>query len=153
MKLSHEYGRVGLLGGNQPVSEIDNTFLTDSGIKQMNRLKLSAYGRKKVKVKSKMKAKKMGLAGLDKMETFGPDTQTGPLKAFNLDANMIDQKNDFGQKPGRSKSGVRPGIGGFIVRGRGSGARKFAGRGSKVPGRKKGQTVGFPRGRQVIHID
>lgn len=152
MKLSHDSGRGLTSAGSHGITEVDNSFLTDNGIKQMNRLKLSAYGRKKVKVKSKVKPKKMGLAGLDKMEMLSPDGQTEPLKAFNFEANMIDQKNsEFDQKPGRSRSGFRPGVGGFVVKGRGSGARKFVGRGSKMPGRKKSQMSGFPRGpgRQV----
>jgi len=143
MKLSHDYGR--LLGGSQGGNEVDNSFLTDSGIKQMNRLKLSAYGRKKVKVK-KDKTKKMGLAGLDKMNMLSPDGQGSPLNDFNFNASSMDQKGDFEYKPGRSKNTMRPGVGGFIVKGRGSGARKFGGRG-RVPGRKKG----FGRGRQVMH--
>lgn len=144
MKLSHDYGRGGLLGGSQSLPEIDNSFLTDSGIKQMNRLKLTAYGRKKVKVKRE-KTKKMGLAGLDKMNILSPDGQANPLNAFNFNAGAIEPKTEFDHKPGRSKNALRPGVGGFIVKGRGSGARKYGGRG-RVPGRKKG----FGRGRQVI---
>ena len=153
MKLSHDSGRGGLSStGSHGTTEVDNSFLTDSGIKQMNRLKLPAYGRKKVKVKGRVKPKKMGLAGLDKMEMFSPDGQTEPLKAFNFETNMIDQKNsEFEQKPGRSRRGFQPGVGGFVVKGRGSGARKFVGRGAKMTGRKKSQMAGFPRGtgRQV----
>ena len=95
----------------------------------------------------------MGLTALDKMEPLSPDDQAGPLKAFNFEGH-VDQKNhEIEQKPGRSKSAFRPGVGGFLVKGRGSGARKFVGRGPKAPGRRKAQMTGFPRGpgRQVTH--
>lgn len=146
MKLSHDVGR-GVVASPHGNTEVDNAFLTDSGVKQMNRLKISSYGRKKVKVKSKVKPKKMGLAGLDRMELLSPENHTEPLKSFNFDPNF-DPKNEFDQKPARSKASIRAGMG-FAPRGRG--ARRLVGRGSKAQGRKKGNMSGYSRGagRQV----
>jgi hypothetical protein len=162
MKLSNHFSRGGIATlGIQSITENENFLLTDSGLKQMNRLKISSYGRRKVKGKSKVKPKKFGLGNasgvVSKIEIMSPDQESGALKSFNFDENVVDQKSrmgDIDQKPGRSKSGHRPGVGGFLVKGRGAAARKFAGRSSKVTGRKKDrQIVGISRsqpGRQQV---
>lgn len=137
--------------GNQSIAENENFLLTDSGLKQMNRLKISAYGRRKVKSKAKVKAKKLGMKNapevVNKMEVMSPEHDSEASKSSDFDENAMDNKGDVDYKPYRTKTTGRVGAGGFLVRGRGAGARKFAGRGSKLAGRRKDrQLMGMSRG-------
>ncbi|XP_031573347.1 uncharacterized protein LOC116307296 isoform X3 [Actinia tenebrosa] len=152
MKLSNHFGRASLAIANQSITENENFLLTDSGLKQMNRLKISAYGRRKVKSKAKMKSKKLGMGNasdvVNKMEVMSPEHEGS--KSSEFDENTMVCKGDLDHKPGRAKTTARSGIGGFLVKGRGAGARKFAGRGSKLAGRKKDrQILSMSRGQAV----
>lgn len=152
MKLSNHFGRGSLAMGYQSIAENENFLLTDSGLKQMNRLKISAYGRRKVKSKAKVKSKKLGMGNtsdvINKMEVMSPEHDSEASKSSDFDENAMDHKGNLDHKPGRTKTTGRAGVGGFLVRGRGAGARKFAGRGSKLAGRRKDrQLMSMSRGQ------
>lgn len=135
----------------------NNIELTESGLRHMNRLKLPPGGSRRRVMKNKVKPKKFGLP----VSPIKKNSFTGHLQEkdaiFNRvlmddgDTNMVDDMNSLGNqaslvpsKPSRPRqpSGGRPGVGGFVLRGRGSGGRRFVGRGARGSVKRKGP--GFP---------
>ena len=121
-------------------SPMDNVALTDSGVRQMNSLKISARVRK-AKIKNKIKPKKFAPgqgSPQKKVGTFSPEREKPEdcLMAFpdvyseGAFVTDLDKKSRVLPKVNRSRANAhRPGVGGFVAAGRGTGARKFVGRG------------------------
>lgn len=132
----------------------NNVELTESGVRHMNRLKLPPSSRRRV-VKSKLKPKKFGMPTSPvKRNSFAGHWQDKDAifnRAVVEDGNMdmVDDMESLRHKSPLASSRVsrprqsnvgRPGVGGFVLRGRGSGGRRFAGRGARANMKKKGPT-------------
>lgn len=120
-------------------SPLDSVALTDSGIRQMNSLKISSRVRKS-KIKNKVKPKKF-VPGLTspkkKVGLLSPgETSDETMLGFSDGHNEGEFLANVNKKPhlmnrvNRARTNAhRPGVGGFLATGRGTGARKFVGRG------------------------
>lgn len=133
----------------------NNIELTDSGVRHMNRLKLPPGSNRRRVVKSKVKPKKFSMPGSPlKRNTLTDHLQDAILNRAliedntNLADDMDSLKNQTPFVPSkvnrpRQSNIERPGIGGFVLRGRGSGGRRFVGgRGARGGIKRKGP--GFP---------
>lgn len=143
---------------SEPVSG-NSIELTESGVRHMNRLKLPPGGMRRRVIKSKVKPKKFGLpiSPIEKNSFAGhmEDKDIIFNKALEGDGDGkmvgdmvhdLDHHSFFSSKVGRPRQsgGGRPGVGGFVLHGRGSGGRKFLGRGARGGIKKKG--LGLSRG-------
>ena len=111
-------------------SPMDNVALTDSGVRQMNSLKISARVRK-AKIKNKIKPKKFAPgqgSPQKKVGTFSPEREKPEdcLMAFpdvyseGAFVTDLDKKSRVLPKVNRSRANAhRPGVGGFVAAGRG----------------------------------
>lgn len=130
----------------------NNIELTESGVRHMNRLKLPPGSNRRRVVKSKVKPKKFGMPGSPlKRNSFADHLQDKDAifnRALiedntNLADDMYSLRNQTSfvpskvSRPRQSNIG-RPGIGGFVLRGRGSGGRRFVGRGTRGGIKRKG---------------
>lgn len=135
----------------------NNIELTESGVRHMNRLKLPPGSNRRRVVKSKVKPKKFGMPNSPiKRNSFADHLQDKDIifnRAFVEDGNthmtndMDSLRNQTSFAPSKAsrprQSNVgRPGVGGFVLRGRGSGGRRFVGRGARGNIKRKGP--GFP---------
>lgn len=135
----------------------NNIELTESGVRHMNRLKLPPGSNRRRVVKNKVKPKKFGMPSSPiKRNSFADHLQDKDAifhRAFVEDGNT-NMTNDVDShrnqtsfapskvsRPRQSNAG-RPGVGGFVLRGRGSGGRRFVGRGARGSIKRKGP--GFP---------
>lgn len=134
----------------------NNIELTESGVRHMNRLKLPPGSNRRRVVKSKVKPKKFGMPGSPLKRNTLADHLRGKDAIFNRaliedninlagDMDSLSSQTPFVpskvNRPRQSNIG-RPGIGGFVLRGRGSGGRRFFGRGARGGIKRKGP--GFP---------
>ena len=134
----------------------NNIELTESGVRHMNRLKLPPGSNRRRVVKSKVKPKKFGMPGSPLKRNTLADHLQDKDAIFNRaliedNTNLADDLDSLKNqtpfvpskvsRPRQSNIG-RPGIGGFVLRGRGSGGRRFAGRGARGGIKRKG--LGFP---------
>ena len=148
LKLSNHFNKVQITA---PFS--GNTIeLTESGLRHMNRLKLPPSSRRRV-VKSKLKPKKFSTpTGPVKRNSFAGHWQDKDVM-FNRavvedgSMDMMDDMDSIKHKSPLAPSRVsrsrqsnvgRPGVGGFVLHGRGSGGRRYAGRGARANMKKKG---------------
>ena len=127
----------------------DSVQLTEWGVLHMNRLKLPSGNSRKRVIKRKIKPNKSGspVSPLKK-NSFASQLQEKDA-AFTralMEATM-NTNNDQGQTTSAVNSKVnqprqtvlgRPGVGGFVLHGRGSGGRKFVGRGTRGTIKRKG---------------
>lgn len=129
----------------------NNIELTESGVRHMNRLKLPP-GSGRRRVKPKVKPKKFGLPNSpSKSNSFADHLQDKDAifnrayvedGTFNMTNDMDSLRNQTSfapkiSRPRQSNVG-RPGVGGFVLRGRGSGGRRFVGRGARGSVKRKG---------------
>lgn len=142
---------------SEPVSG-NSIELTESGVRHMNRLKLPPGGMRRRVIKSKAKPKKLGLPISpieknsfavhmeDKDIIFNKALLDSDGKMVSDVVHDLENQSLFSSKVGRPRQsgGGRPGVGGFVLHGRGSGGRKFLGRGVRGGIRKKG--LGLSRG-------
>lgn len=155
VKLSAHFNKVQM---SEPVSG-NSIELTESGVRHMNRLKLPPGGMRRRVIKSKVKPKKFGLpiSPIEKNSFAGhmEDKDVIFNKALEGDSDSkmvsdmvhdLEHQSLFSSKVSRPRQygGGRPGVGGFVLHGRGSGGRRFLGRGVRGGIRKKG--LGFSRG-------
>ena len=131
--------------------------LTESGMLHMNRLKLPPGGMRRRVIKTKVKPKKFGLpvSPIKKNNSFVGHMEDKDV-VFNralegdgdnkLVRSLEHQAALFPSKLSRPRqsSGGRPGVGGFVLHGRGSGGRRFLGRGVRGSIKRKGS--GFTHG-------
>lgn len=154
LKLSTHLSKVQMLelfAGN-------NIELTESGVRHMNRLKLPPGGTRRRVIKNKVKPKKFNLpVSPAKKNSFVGHLQENDA-IFNRalmedgDTNIVDDMDKLGHQASlipskvnrpRQPSAGRPGVGGFVLRGRGSGGRRFVGRGARGSTKRKGPGIPF----------
>lgn len=134
----------------------NNIELTESGVRHMNRLKLPPGSNRRRVVKSKVRPKKFGMPGSPLKRNTLADHFQDKDAIFNRahiddNTNLVDDLDSLRNqtpfvpskvsRPRQSNIG-RPGVGGFVLRGRGSGGRRFVGRGARGGIKRKGP--GFP---------
>ena len=122
------------------LSSLDNVALTDSGLQQMNSLKISSRVRKS-KIRNKIKPKKFVPGQISPKKKFGPlspeeERLEESVLGFSDRHNESAFEKDAGKKVplvakvSRARANAhRPGVGGFLATGRGTGSRRFVGRG------------------------
>lgn len=131
----------------------NNIELTESGVRHMNRLKLPSGGTRRRVIKNRVKPKKFGLpVSPVKRNSFAghmedKDAYFNRAVMEDGDTNMVDNMDSLEHQPAlppsrvsrpRQSSVGRPGVGGFLLRGRGSGGRRFVGRGARGSVKRKG---------------
>lgn len=153
VKLSVHYNKLQM---SEPASG-NSIELTESGMLHMNRLKLPPGGMRRRVIKTKVKPKKFGLpvSPIKKNNSFVGHMEDKDV-VFNralegdgdnkLVRSLEHQAALFPSKLSRPRqsSGGRPGVGGFVLHGRGSGGRRFLGRGVRGSIKRKGS--GFTHG-------
>ena len=137
----------------------NNIELTESGVRHMNRLKLPSGGTRRRVIKNRVKPKKFGLpvSPVKKSSFAGhleeKDAYFNRAVMEDGDTNMVDNMDSLEHQPPLPPSRVsrprqpsvgRPGVGGFLLHGRGSGGRRFVGRGARGSVKRKG--AGLSRG-------
>ena len=149
LKLSNHFNKVQMTA---PFSG-NSIELTESGVRHMNRLKLPPGSNRRRVVKNKVKPKKFGMPTSPiKKNSFAGHWQDKDAifnRAVVEDSNthMMDNMDRLNNQSSLAPSRVsrprqsnvgRPGVGGFVLRGRGSGGRRFVGRGARGNIKKKG---------------
>ena len=160
LKLSSHFNKVQM---SEPFTG-NNIELTESGVRHMNRLKLRPGG---TRIKNRVKPKRFGLPiSPVKKNSFSGHMQDRDV-IFNRavvkegDTIMADDIDNLGHqvslvsskasKPRQSTTG-RPGVGGFVLRGRGSGGRRFVGRSARGSIKRKGPGLSVgPHGQSHLN--
>lgn len=154
VKLSNHFNKMKMMAVACPGNNIE---LTESGVRHMNRLKLPPGSNRRRVIKNKVKPKKFGMpVSPIKKNSFAGHFQEKDA-IFNRalieegNTNMTDDMDSLRHQTSLAPSKVsrprqsnvgRPGVGGFVLRGRGSGGRRFVGRGAR--GSIKRKVPGFP---------
>lgn len=149
LKLSSHFNKVQM---SEPFLG-NNIELTESGVRHMNRLKLPPGNARRRVGKNKVKPKKFGfpVSPVKKSSFIGhledKDVIFNRALLDNGDTTMVDDTVSLEHKASlfpskvsrpRQSSAGRPGVGGFVLRGRGSGGRRFDGKGGRGGSRGKG---------------
>ena len=166
LKLSSHFNKI-------PMSEPfvgNNIELTESGVRHMNKLKLPPGGARRRVIKNKVKPKRFGLpVSPVKKNSFttGHIQEKEPIfkRTFTEDGDtlMANETESVGHhqpslvpsKVSRPRqSGVgRPGVGGFVLRGRGSGGRRLVGRGARGTNKRKVPVLSTPASHGQSHFN
>ena len=147
----------------------NNIELTESGVRHMNKLKLPPGGARRRVVKNKVKPKRFGLpvSPVKKNSFITGHIQEKEVifnRTFTEDGDtlMANEMGSLGHQPSLvptkvsrpRQSGVgRPGVGGFVLRGRGSGGRRLVGRGARGTNKRKVPVLSMPASRGQSHFN